>query len=132
MKTITAILEKGRDGYGVSFKSIPNVYGFGETIEKAKKDAYSALSGFIEVLNEMGKPLPKELKGEYKINYEFDINTLLEMAENTVTLQALAKAANINPGQLSHYKNGVKPRPEQRRKIVEGLHLIGKELLTVS
>jgi len=34
--------------------------------------------------------------------------------------------------QLSHYANGIKkPRPEQRRRIVEGLHKIGRELIAV-
>lgn len=129
---ITAILEKGKDGYSVSFQEISNVYGFGVTVDEAKKDAREALDAFITYLKEKNKPLPNELQGDFELSFEFDINTLLELAEKVVTLQALAAAAKINPGQLSHYKNGVKPRPEQRRKIVEGLHNIGRELLTVS
>lgn len=129
---ITAILEKGKDGYSVSFKEISNVFGFGETVEEAKKDAQKALDEFVRYLKEKNKPLPKWLEGDYELIFEFDISTLLEIAEKVVTLRALAEASKINPGQLSHYKKGVKPRPEQRRKIVDGLHIIGKELLTVS
>lgn len=131
MKTITVILEKGKDGYGVSFADIPNVYGFGKTVEDAKKDARDALDGFIKVLNEMGKELPAELKGEFELSFEFETQTLMDFVD-MVKAQVLAKAAKINAGQISHYKNGTKPRPEQRKKIVEGLHEIARTLLTVS
>ncbi len=131
MKTITAILEKGKDGYGVSFADIPNVYGFGKTVEDAKEDARNALDSFINVLNEMGRPLPKELKEEFELEFEFATPTLMDFVD-MVKLQALAKAAKINAGQLSHYKAGTRPRPEQRKKIVEGLHKIARQLLTVS
>jgi len=39
---------------------------------------------------------------------------------------------HLNQHQLSHYANGIKKnRPEQRRRIVEGLHKIGRELIAV-
>lgn len=131
MKQITAILEKGKDGYGVSFPEIQNVFGFGTTVDEAKADARNALNGFIEVLKGFGKPLPKELKGEFEIVFEFDNQTLMDFV-NMIKAGELAKAAKINVGQLSHYKTGTKPRPEQRKKIVEGLHEIARTLLTVS
>ena len=43
MREIHVTLEMGKDGYGVSFDEIPNVFGFGETVELAKKDAKASL-----------------------------------------------------------------------------------------
>ena len=43
MKQIHVVLELGKDGYGVCFKEINNILGFGETVESAKKDAYDVI-----------------------------------------------------------------------------------------
>jgi predicted RNase H-like HicB family nuclease len=133
MKTIKVILEAGKDGYGVSFDEIPNVFGFGESIEDAKADAEAALNGFIEVLKKTGKPVPQILQGEYQLDFELDTEALLKHIEGIVTKTALAKASGINPAQLTHYSSGLKkPRKEQREKIINGLHKLAKELLSVS
>ena len=48
------------------------------------------------------------------------------------SIAAISRVSGINQHQLSHYANGLKkPRPEQRRRIVEGLHKIGRELMAV-
>lgn len=133
MKTINVILERGKDGYGVSFDGIPNVYSFGETLEKAKENAKIALDGFVKALKKLNKPVPAALQGKYELEFEFDTAALLEYINGTITQTALSKATGINVSQISHYATGHrKPRPEQRRKIVNGLHQIGKELMAVS
>ena len=133
MITITTILEAGKDGYGVSFPEIPNVFGFGETVENAKKDAKAALKAFIDILKQYGKEIPEILAGDYELIFEFDIEALLKYIDGIVTKTALAKASGINPAQLSHYSSGLKkPRKEQREKIVNGLHKLGHDLLSVS
>ncbi|GAB6122332.1 hypothetical protein [Dysgonomonas termitidis] len=133
MKQITAILEAGKDGYGVSFKEIDNVFGFGETIEAAKADAQAALDTYVKTLNNYGRQLPEVLQGVYELAFEFDIEALLKYIDGVVTKTALAKAAGINVSQLSHYSSGLKrPRKEQQEKIINGLHKIGKDLLSVS
>ena len=133
MKQIHVILEMGKDGYGVSFEEITNVFGFGETVELAKKDAKASLDFYIECLNKMNRPVPEILQGEYELVFEFDIEALLKYIDGTVTKTALAKAAGINASQLSHYSSGLKkPRRQQREKIIAGLHKLGRDLLAVS
>jgi predicted RNase H-like HicB family nuclease len=127
-----AILEKGKDGYGVSFEGIPNIYGFGETVEASKKDTKEVLDFFIRT-KDLHKLVPELLKGEYQLEFEFDTTTLLNYIGGTITPSALARASGINVAQISHYATGRrKPRPAQREKIVYGLHQIAHELLTVS
>lgn len=133
MKQVKVILEAGKDGYGVSFPEIENVFGFGDTVELAKEDAKQALVYYIQTLNKAGKKIPAALQGEFELLFEFDVEALLKYIEGTVTKTALAKASGINATQLSHYSSGIKrPRKEQRDKIVSGLHRIGNDLLSVS
>ena len=109
------------------------MFGFGETVELAKKDAKASLDFFVECLNKNHRPVPGILQGEYELIYEFDIESLLKYIDGTVTKTALAKASGINATQLSHYSSGLKkPRKEQRDKIIAGLHKIGDSLLSVS
>jgi predicted RNase H-like HicB family nuclease len=133
MKQIHVILELGKDGYGVWFEEIENVFGFGETVEKAKLDAQAALDGYIVALKRCNQPIPVILQEEYELVFQFDIEALLKYINGTVTKTALAKASGINVTQLSHYSSGLKkPRKEQRDKIISGLHEIARDLLTVS
>jgi len=133
MKQIHVILEMGKDGYGAWFRELPNVFGFGETVEAAKVDAKAALEGYLVALNRCNQPIPKILQEEYELVYQFDVEALLKYIGGTVTKTALAKASGINATQLSHYSSGLKkPRKEQRDKIITGLHKLGKDLLSVS
>ncbi|GBU08395.1 hypothetical protein AwDysgo_17260 [Bacteroidales bacterium] len=47
MQTINAVLELGKDGYGVWFKELPNIFGFGKNVQEAKGDAALAIDGFL-------------------------------------------------------------------------------------
>ena len=133
MKTIKVILEAGKDGFGVSFDEIPNVFGFGKSIEEAKADARAALTGFVELLRKTGKPIPEALAGDYSLEFEFDMEALLKHIEGFIKKTALAKVSGVNPTQLTHYSSGLKkPRREQREKIINALHKLGQELLSVS
>jgi len=126
-------MELGKDGYGVSFPDIENIFGFGENLEAAKADAYKVLEYYMDILNKNGETLPDILCGDYELDFEFDIESMLMHVEGIVTKKALAKASGINPAQLSHYSSGLKkPRKAQKEKIINGLHKLGQELLSVS
>ena len=126
-------MELGKDGYGVSFPDIENIFGFGENLKAAKADAYKVLEYYMDILNKNNETLPEILRGGYELDFEFDIESLLKHIEGIVTKTALAKASGINPVQLSHYSSGLKkPRKEQKEKIINGLHKLGQELLSVS
>ena len=78
MKQIHVTLELGKDGYGVSFDEVPNVFGFGETVEGAKADAKAALYFYVECLNKINRNGPEILQGEYELIYQFDVEALLK------------------------------------------------------
>jgi len=66
------------------------------------------------------------------LEYHLDTAALLQKCSPYASIAAISRASGINQHQLSHYANGIKkPRPEQRRRIVDGIHKIGEELISV-
>ncbi|MCK9638406.1 MAG: hypothetical protein M0R39_00730 [Prolixibacteraceae bacterium] len=58
----------------------------------------------------------------------FDGNQISDIS----TKAALSRITWINQRQLWHYASGMrKPRPAQRKRIEEGLHKLGAELLKI-
>ena len=71
-------------------------------------------------------------EGDYELEYHLDASALLQMCSPYASIAAISRASGINQHQLSHYANGIKkPRPEQRRRIIEGIHKIGRELIAI-
>ena len=85
MNQIHAILELGKDGYGVWFEELPHIFAFGDTVENAKTDAKFALEGYIVALSKCNQPIPEILKDEYELVYQFDVEALLKHIDGTVT-----------------------------------------------
>lgn len=86
----------------------------------------------VEGSLEDGDILPEAVvKGEYNFEYDLRVSAILHRLEGVITLSALHKATGINEKQLWHYKSGIRtPRPVQRKRIVEGIHQLGEELLS--
>ncbi len=58
--TFTAVFEPAEEGgYVVTFPAIPNLATQGETLEEAREMAADCLQGYLETLQELGRPLPK-------------------------------------------------------------------------
>ncbi|MBR1688442.1 MAG: CopG family transcriptional regulator [Prevotella sp.] len=87
----------------------------------------------IEGMVEDGDDVPQWLlNGDYEFEYHLDVAALLQMCSPYATIAAISRASGINPHLLSHYANGIKkPRSGQRQRIVDGLHKIGHELISV-
>ena len=88
----------------------------------------------IERCLEDDDQIPESIrKGEYEIEYYLEVPALLRDAERYFTLSALSQVCGINRKQLSHYATGEKKaRPDKRKKIIEGLHEIGRQALAYS
>lgn len=107
------------------------VVATGKTFELFKKEFEEGLKFHIEGNRQRGDSLPDYIiKGDYDIEYELAVPALLRDAERFTTLAAISKVSGINQKQLSHYVNGEKKaRSDKRRKIIEGLHEIGRQAL---
>jgi hypothetical protein len=79
-----------------------------------------------------GDEIPEALKGEYNLEFALNIRAILHYFDGILTRSALSRVTGINERQLGHYVTGYrKPRPEQHKKIVEGIRQIGKEINSV-
>lgn len=92
-----------------------------------------AIRQHVEGLLQDGESVPEWLVAN---NYEFDIElgvaALLRKCEQFTSLAAIARVSGINQQQLFHYASGLRvPRIEQRKRIVDGIHRIGQEFLSV-
>jgi len=119
MKTVIIKIEKGTDQYGAWVEGIPGIYGAGDTVNEAKENILEAIALYEKYNEEM----PKDLKGNYNIKWEFDTASFLEYISVVFTKSGLEKITGINQKQLGHYSSGLKkPRKEQIKKIDTGIH----------
>ena len=105
-----------------------------KNIIELKREVAKTLKFHIEGMFADGDEVPQWLvEGKYEFDYEYlSAAALIKACEPYASLAALSRATGINQRQLSHYANGIRhPRPEQRKRIVEGMHKIGRELLSV-
>ncbi|MDR0829721.1 MAG: CopG family transcriptional regulator [Prevotellaceae bacterium] len=102
-----------------------------KTLDGVKKEFESALKFHIEGCLEDGDNLQEYIaKGDYKINYELCTSALLHSLDGILTRSAIARSTGINERQIGHYASGHRtPRPVQRKKILSGIHKIGRELI---
>ncbi|MBR6962618.1 MAG: CopG family transcriptional regulator [Prevotella sp.] len=105
-----------------------------KSYEELLREVPETLRFHVEGMVQDGDDVPQWLRdGDYEFVYNLlDVATLLRASEPYVSLAALSRASGINQHLLSHYANGMKqPRPQQRQRIVDGIHKIGRELLAV-
>ena len=105
-----------------------------KSYEELLRKVPETLRFHVEGMMQDGDEVPQWLRdGDYEFVYNLlDVATVLRAYEPYVSLAALSRASGINQHLLSHYANGMKqPRPQQRQRIVDGIHKIGRELLAV-
>ncbi|MFL9483204.1 type II toxin-antitoxin system HicB family antitoxin [Chitinophagaceae bacterium LWZ2-11] len=130
MHKVKIVIEKSIDMFSAYAENIEGVYGAGDTVEEAKDSILSAIR-ILKAYNTEDN-IPKILKGEYKIEYKFDTESLLNYYKKLFTKSGLEKITGINQKQLQHYSTGLKkPRQAQTKKLETALHKLGHELLSV-
>lgn len=104
-----------------------------KTYEGLMEDLASTVIEHVAGCVADGDNMPAWLvSGDYEFDIELGTSALLRKCEQFTSLAAISRASGISQQQLSHYANGLRsPRPEQRRRIVEGIHRIGQKMLEV-
>ena len=102
------------------------------TLFDMKKNIKEAIEFHVQSSLEDGDLLPEIFQGEYELEFKLSIEALLNAYSDVFTKAALSRITGINQRQLWHYASGMrKPRPIQRKRIEDGLHRLGKELLNI-
>ena len=135
-ETIKVFVEWAEKNFSASFsENVPGaVVVAAKDIRELKKEVAETLRFHVEGMLADGDEVPQWLvDGNYEFEYKYiSAAALIHACEPYATIAALSRATGINQRQLSHYANGLRrPRPEQRQRIVEGVHQIGRELLSV-
>lgn len=129
MKQVKVLIEKNKDGFHAHSTNVPAINGFGETVEECKANVFEG----IELAKEIdGKYQFNLHDGEYEVVFNFDTVSLLENYKGIISNAGFERLTGINQRQMHHYASGLKkPRPEQRKKITEGLHKLAQEFLAI-
>ncbi len=127
MEKAKAIVTGGKDQYGVWIENT-DIYSAGETLEMLKANLVEA----IELHKEAGGVVPDSLKGEYEIEYEFDVTGLLKYYSKYFNFAGIREITGVHQKQLWNYANGYsKPRKQIAERIIKGISDFAKELSQV-
>lgn len=133
MKIVTAVIERAETNFSAYVSGVDGITATGRTVDEIKASIIDAIDEYKDSCKELGCEVPSELKGEYEITFEIDIQSFLSIYQGIFTKSGLEKLTGINQKQLWHYANGMsKPRPAQKRKIESALHQLGTELISLS
>jgi len=101
----------------------------GKTLDEVESNIVDALQFHLEGMIRNGDPVPPEYLGDWTPDFHLTTRAQLRYADAYITRKALARETGINEQQLCHYANGRKtPRPDTRRRILEGIRTISKRL----
>ncbi len=111
---------------------LPGCVSTGTTLSEVKSNIIEAINFHVESCVENNDFVPEAFTGKYEFEYKISVEALLNAYSNIFTKAALSRITGINQRQLWHYASGLrKPRPLQRKRIEQGLHRLGKELLDI-
>lgn len=131
MEKIIMVIGKSKDFYGAASENCDGIYAAGDSVEAVKADTYAAIEGIKRNLPE--DRWPKQIKGEFEIEWKFDVQSFLEYYSNFMSLAGMEKMTGIHQKQLSNYLNHrAVPRRKQADRIISGIHRFARELLSIT
>jgi predicted RNase H-like HicB family nuclease len=107
MEKLIINLGASSDHFGAYAENCEGIYGAGDTVQEAKENVLEGLKLFIKYNEDK---LPDILKGEYEIEWKFDVASFLKYYSGIFSKPALEHITGINQKQLFHYASG-KSRP---------------------
>ena len=128
-QNVVVNVAKTESGYSASCDLLDGwvvaVTGDWSDLEREVRDS---IDFYIDCAKEDGDSYPEIFDRDYRIEYRFDVQSLLCFYQNIFSFSALQYITGINQKQLGRSK----PRKKQAEKIVNGLHKLGKELAALS
>ena len=125
------IIEKSKDHFDAYSDNCEGIYAAGDSIDAVKADTEEAIRLIKTNLPE--SQWPKEVKGDYEIEYKLDIPSFLNYYSGFMSLAGMENVTGVNQKRLSNYLNHRSvPRQKQADRIIGGIHRFAKELLSIS
>lgn len=133
MKKVTVVIERAEGNFSAYVREVGGITATGKTIDEIKASVIESIDEYKSSCKELNLEVPAELKGDYEISFELDIQSFLSIYQGIFSKSGLEKLTGINQKQLWHYAKGVsKPRQAQKQKIESALHRLGSELISLS
>lgn len=133
MKKVKTNVEWASDGTVSVYMEEESFSGMGDNVDAAIEDMKKGVTFFIQTAKEEGFPYKDYLDGEYELDLNYDIQSLLEYAENFMTDKGIAKLSGVSPVLIGRYSNGqAKPRKEQAMKILKSLQEFGQKFAAIA
>lgn len=131
MEKIIMIVGASKDMLNAYSNNCEGIYAGGDTIEEVKADTYEAIRLIKKNLPE--DRWPSQIKGEFEIEWKFDVPSFLEYYSNFMSLAGIEKMTGVHQKQLSNYLNHrAVPRQKQADRIISGIHRFARELLSIT
>jgi len=131
MEKIIMMVGASKDMLGAYSDNCDGIYAEGDTIEDVQADTYRAIEGIKRNLPE--ERWPEQIKGDFEIEWKFDVPSFLEYYGSIMSLSGMEKLTGINQKQLSNYLNHrAVPRRRQADRILTGMHKFAHELLSIT
>jgi hypothetical protein len=134
METFKVKVSKTPTGYCATMDALSGwIVGVQGSFADLQKEVKESIEFYIECAKKDGDEYPVALDGDYRLDYSFTIESLLSFYDGIISRAGLSRLTGINERQLGHYICGrSRPRKQQSVKIVNALHLLGNELLSIS
>ncbi|OJV37010.1 MAG: hypothetical protein BGO29_02575 [Bacteroidales bacterium 36-12] len=134
MEKVFIRVGKTENGYCADCELLPGwIVTVTGNFGQLQKEVEESIDFYLDCAKEDGDEYPSVFDSQYELSYNFDVETLLFYYQKIFTKSALEHITGINQRQLSHYACGrSKPRKKQAEKIVNALHALGHELISVS
>lgn len=134
LRTINVFVEKHKDGtYWGTVTELPGVVAsYGNTLAELKSNVEQAYADYYELAVDLKEDYVVNLEKKPDFIYLLNLKNIFHLLPE-VKVSNIAEKANINPSLLRQYKTGkAKASEEQAKKVLEAMHELGKELLSVS
>lgn len=125
---LKAVITGGKDQFGAWLEDVPGVYGAGVTVEETKE----SLQEGLKLYKEENIELPDQIKGEYEIEFTFDVSGFLKYYSKFVSFAGMKEITGVNQKQLWNYANGYRnPNKDTSERILNGFQAFGKQFSQV-
>jgi len=119
--------------YSAHLPQLPGCVTVGSSLKEIENNMTQLVPFHLEGQKDSGGEVPAIFNGEYKFIFKLSIEAMINYYSGIFTKAALSRITGINERQLWHYAAGLhKPRPQQRKRIEEGLHRLGEELISLT
>ena len=125
---------KHKDGtYWGTVTEVPGVVAsYGNTLSELKSNVEQAYADYYELAVDLKEDYVVNLEKKPDFTYLLNLKNIFHLLPE-VKVSNIANKANINPSLLRQYKTGkAQASEEQAKKVLNAMHELGKELLSVS